>query len=95
MTTTQLQATLELRDNLTPTLRRAAEQIEVVTDKPKGRLLQVGDLVDYHGRRGTVSGIDLQEQDTELGPMFLIELEDGGEIFARTCACRVLERAAS
>lgn len=69
MTTTQLQAKLELRNTMTPTLRRIAEQIEIVTDKPKGRLLQVGDLVDYHGRRGTVAGVDAQDDDTELRPM--------------------------
>lgn len=102
MTDTQLHAILELRDNMTEPLQRlaaryppemAADEIEIVTDKPKGRLLQCGDVVDHHGRRGTVRGIDLQDQDDELGPMFMIELDDGEEIFARTCACRVLEEA--
>ena len=96
MTDTQLHATLELRDNATRSMRLVAgeEELEIVTGKPRARLLQCGDVVEHHGRRGTVRGFDLQDQDAELGPMFLIELDDGGEeIFARTCACRVLEKA--
>lgn len=93
MTTTRLQATLELRDDLTPALHRAEEQIEIITDTPRGRMLQVGDVVEYYGHRGTVTGVDPQDHVAMLGPMFLIELDDGGEIFARTCACRVLEQA--
>ena len=96
MTDTQLHATLELRDNATRSMRLVAgeEELEIVTGKPRARLLQCGDVVEHHGRRGTVRGFDLQDQDAELGPMFLIELDGGGEeIFARTCACRVLEEA--
>lgn len=63
--------------------------IIINTDEPAA-LLQAGDVVDHHGSRGVVTGVDLADNDRELGPMFVIELEGGEEIRARSCACRVL-----
>ncbi len=66
--------------------------ITIETDKR--RLLQAGDVVDYHGRRARVTGVDLEDNDVELGPMFVITFEDDGiEQLLRSSACRIVEKS--
>lgn len=63
--------------------------ITIETDT--GKLLQAGDVVDYRGRIADVTGVDLNDNDAELGPMFVLTFrDDGTEQLCRSSACRVL-----
>lgn len=61
------------------------------TDRPMTKLLQHGDLVAHAAGMGTVTGIDLTDNDDEQGPLFVVTLEaTGEEIAVRSRECRIL-----
>ena len=63
----------------------------VRTGKP--RLLQAGDRVELflsdRGQGGTVTGVDLDDNHPELGPMFVVTFDDGTEALTRSCAAKI------
>ena len=63
----------------------------VRTDRPQ--LLQAGDRVVLfladRGQDGTVTGVDLEDNHPELGPMFVVTFDDGTEALTRSCAAQI------